>query len=404
MLDSERIALKIRKMRPSLTLGLKSLVSERQRAGLPVYDFGLGETKGQLNPRIREAGERAFREEHTMYSDPAGLPDLRQAILRWLDLEKSYGIEDVVVSTGAKQSLFNIFLAICNPGDTMFFDAAPWVSYEPLALTATAAPVLVLPKHDEHMKVTARDLERNLERRPHARAFLVNNPCNPTAQLYDEREINDLLDVCARREVYFILDRLYWRILFDGRKFPEPRIDERTKRWLIQVDGLSKNWRRTGGLRIGWTVAPRDVSAAMINLQSHYTAGPAVPTQRAALAALDIPYDDEMVRDLQKKRDLLRREAEGIPHVNVWPTPATFYSFWDVRGTFGRATPEGGLIASSDDLAEYLVRHAGVVTASGKAFFQDGYLRLSFATPDEEIVAGMRAAREALAALGAQQA
>jgi aspartate aminotransferase len=283
----------------------------------------------------------------------------------------------------------------------VLFDAAPWVSYQPLATMAYAFPVMVLPlvKRDGRLKVTPADLARNLDSRPHTKLFLVNSPVNPTGQMYSEDEINALLELCVERKVYFVLDRLYWRIVFDGAAYPEPRVDERTRPWLVQVDGLSKNFRRTGGLRIGWSVGPDDLTKAMINVQSHYTANPSVPTQRAALAAISRPYDPSMVRELEAKRDLLHQCAEGMPHVDIWPTPASFYSFWDVTGCLGKRTPDGRTIRTSDDVAAYLVTHAGVVTASGRAFMQDGYLRLSFATPEEEIRAGMAAAKEALAKL-----
>jgi aspartate aminotransferase len=401
MNPSERLSTKLSKFRPSLTLALKRLVQERVANNLPVFDFGLGETKGPLDIEIRDAGERAFREEHTMYTDPAGLLELRAAVLKWLNLESHYGPENVIVSAGAKQSLFNIFLALCNPADCVLFDACPWVSYQPLATAAYAFPVQVLPikNQDLTLKVTADDLKRNLDMRPHAKLFLLNSPVNPTAQIYSSEEVNSLLGVCAERHVFFVLDRLYWRIVFDGMTYPEPRIDAQTRPWLIQVDGLSKNFRRTGGLRIGWCVAPSDVADAMANLQSHYTAGPATPTQRAALAAITAPYSSDMVVELQAKRDLLRLEAQDMPWVDVWRTPASFYSFWDVRKTFGKKTPQGGTICSSDDLARYLLTEAGVVTASGSGFMQDGYLRLSFATPEDQIIGGMLATRQALSLL-----
>lgn len=401
MHDTERISAKLGKFRPSLTLELKRLVGERADAGLPVYDFGLGETKGDLAPHIREAGERAYREGKTMYGDPAGLPEVREAVLAWLDLRAHYSIQDVVITTGAKQSLFNIFLAICNPADTVLFDAAPWVSYQPLAVAAYAAPIMVLPSAGDanRLKVTPGDLRRNLRMRPHAKLFLLNNPVNPTGQLYSAEEVEALLQVCVEARIYFVLDRLYWRIVFDGVPFPEPRVDAETKPWLIQVDGMSKNFRRTGGLRIGWSVGPGDVTKAMVNLQSHYTSGPAIPTQYSALAAIRRAYDPEMVRDLEAKRNLLLREATDMAHVRVWPTPASFYSFWDVRPTFGKTTPGGEVLRTSDDVAAYLIREAGVVTASGSGFMQDGYLRLSFATPNDTIVEGVRAAKQALARL-----
>jgi len=397
----ERISAKLGKFRPSLTLALKQRVQERLAEGRSVYDFGLGETKGRLDPEIREAGERAVREERTMYTDPAGLRELREAGLQWLGLSDVYGPGNVIICTGAKQALFNIFLAVCNPADAALLEAAPWVSYQPLATAAYAFPVMVLPlgTQREWLKVTREAVERNLDARPHAKLFLLNNPCNPTAQLYTADEVDTMLRVCAERRVYFVLDRLYWRILFDGRRYPEPRIDGQTRPWLIQVDGMSKNFRRTGGIRIGWAVGPDDVLAAMVNLQSHYTSGPATPTQAAALAAIRRPYDPGIVKELQAKRDLLHGEAKDMPHVQIWPTPATFYSFWDVRGCFGKRTPAGSVLQNADDVAAYLLEAAGMITASGAAFMQKGYLRLSFATPDEDIIHGMRAARRALTAL-----
>ncbi|UCF19992.1 MAG: aminotransferase class I/II-fold pyridoxal phosphate-dependent enzyme [Gemmatimonadota bacterium] len=398
MNECDRISAKLGKFRPSLTLELKRLASERQQLGLQVFDFGLGETKGELAPHIREAGERAYREGQTMYGDPAGLPELRQAVLDWLGLAGEYTTENVVITAGAKQSLFNIFLAVCNPADVVLFDAAPWVSYQPLATSAYASPVMVLPRAgtENHLKICPEDLRRNLKMRPHAKLFLLNNPVNPTGQLYEAEELEALLQICVEHQIYFILDRLYWRLVFDGHEYPDPRLDAETKRWVIQVDGLSKNFRRTGGIRIGWSVGPSDVTRAMVNLQSHYTAGPAVPTQHSALAAIRNAYDPELRSDLQRKRDLLQSEAKALPYVGVWPTPASFYSFWDVRATLGKRTPEGSTICTSDDLAWHLIQSAGVVTGSGAAFMQDGFLRISFATPDEQIVGGVCAARAAL--------
>lgn len=399
--ECDRISAKLSKFRPSLTLALKHVAEERRSQGLPVYDFGLGETKGELSRYIRDAGESSFREGNTMYADPAGIPELRQAVLEWLGLNGHYDTGNVVITAGAKQSLFNIFLAICNPADTVLFDAAPWVSYQPLATAAYADPIMVLPRAgtSNHLKVSPDDLRRNLKMRPHAKLFLLNSPVNPTGQLYSADEVEALLRVCVEQRIFFVLDRLYWRLVFDDKAYPEPRIDEETKPWLIQVDGISKNFRRTGGLRIGWSVAPGDVTRAMISLQSHYTSGPAVPTQHAALAAIARPYDPELRSDLQRKRDLLLKEAEALPYAEVWPTPASFYSFWDMRATFGKRTPDGKVIATSDDVADYLVRSAGTITGSGAAFMQDGFLRVSFATPDDHIVQGVRAAAAALAGL-----
>lgn len=396
-----RLSNKLEHFRPSFTLELKRIVQERLGAGLPVYDFGLGETKGDLAARIGEAGARAFHEGRTQYADPAGLPEVREAVLQWLALEAHYGSENVMITSGAKQALFNVMLAVCNPGDAVLFDAAPWVSYLPQAAAASTRHVVVQPKAGDknYLKITGEDLRLTLKQEPGAKVFLLNSPVNPTGQVYSADEVEALLQVCVEHGVYFLLDRLYWRLMFDGVEYPEPRVDEETKPWLIQVDGLSKNFRRTGGIRIGWSVAPTDVTRAMINLQSHYTSGPAVPTQHAALAGIACPYSDELRDDLQHKRDLLLREAPKLKGAEVWPTAGAFYSFWDVRALIGKRAPDGSTIRGSDDVAAYLLREAGVVTASGAAFEQDGYLRISFATPDDHITGGVAAAAKAFGQL-----
>jgi len=400
MTDRPRIAGRAGRHPPSLTLELKRIAAELAARGRPVWDFGLGETKGDLAPHIRDAGSRAFLDEHTQYGNPAGLLELRQAALRWLDLGE-YGTDDVVITGGAKQGLFNVFLALCSPGDTVLVDSAPWVSYLPMIDAAGARAQVVQPAAGarNHLKTSAADLGREFDAHPGARLFLINSPVNPTGQVYTAAELEALLAVCVERRAFFVLDRLYWRLVFDGAEFPPPRVDAETKPWLIQVDGLSKNFRRTGGIRIGWTIAPTDLTHAMVNLQSHYTSGPPIPTQLAALAGISKPYDPELRNDLERKRNLLRDATCRIPQLSVWPTAGAFYSFWDVRSCFGKETPNGTPINSSSDLARYLLDSAGVVTAPGSAFCQEGYLRISFATPDDHITNGARAVGEALAAL-----
>lgn len=402
MRQHQRLSSKLYKIRTSLTLELKRISDERIQAGLPVHDFGLGETKGRLSSHLKEAGEEAFRNERTMYGDPAGIPELRDAVLEWLGLSAEYSRENVIITAGAKQSIFNVFLSVCNPGDVILLEGAPWVSYAPLAHMSYSTPIMVLPlekKDDNFLKVTPKDLERNLDLRPEARLFLLNSPCNPTGQLYSKEEVDALLKICVERKVFFVLDRLYWKIVFDGGDYPEPKIDDETKLWLIQIDGMSKNFRRTGGLRIGWAVGPSDVTRAAINLQSHYTSGPPIPTQRTALAAITADYDDEMVKELEERRNQLISLASDIPHLKVYPTPASFYSFWDVRGAFGKKTPSGDVLNNSDDVAQYLTLEHGVITASGSGFFHDGYLRLSFHNSAETIDGGMRAAKVAFESL-----
>ncbi|RMG40478.1 MAG: aminotransferase class I/II-fold pyridoxal phosphate-dependent enzyme [Candidatus Dadabacteria bacterium] len=398
---SNRLSGKTHKFGTSRCLMAKVMVMERKSKGLPVYDFGLGEAKGEVAEFIREAGKKAFDAQHTGYVDPAGIPELRKAILKWLNIEEHYSKEEVVVNVGAKAGLFNVFLALSDPGDVILMDTAPWVSYRPMAYCCAATPVNVRPSRgtDNYLKITAQDLEDAIKRHPNARLFLLNNPCNPTAQLYSAEEIEELLQLCVKNRIFFVLDRLYWKTVFDGKNFPEPRIDQQTKPWLIQIDGFSKNWRSVGGLRVGWTIAPPDVAKAMVNIQSHITSGTATTSQYAALEALSHEYDFEMRDDLQQKRDLFQKYARKIPYINIFPSPASFYSFWEISKVFGMKTPNGIVLNNSDDVAEFLLRDYGVATLSGSAFLHDGFLRLCFHIPKEEIEKGLQATRMAFESL-----
>lgn len=393
MRKRERISAKLTKFGPSLTLQLKKEAEARRARGEKVYDFGLGETRGSpLEPTILEAAVKAFESEFTGYAEPAGIPELRRQVLDWIPGARDvYDEENVVISNGAKQSLFNVFLATCNPGDIVLFDSAPWVSYAPMANMAYATPIQVLPLSGKasRLKVAPRDLERNLRMRPHAKLFLLNNPVNPTGQMYSQDEVDELLRVCVNYGIYMLLDRLYWRLVYDGEEYPEPNADAEARRWLIQVDGMSKNFSKAGGLRIGWTVAPTDVVRAMVNLQSHYTSGPPTPLQYAALAAISNPYRGWLRAELQAKRDIMRECAADIPGVEVWPTQAAFYSFWDIEDLMASVGK------SADGIARDLAK-AGVIVSSGSSFMQDGFLRLSFATTEDQVRGGMAAAKKAI--------
>lgn len=398
--ETRRLSNRLNNLRPSCTLELKEISNTRIAEGLPVYDFGLGENSYDLPDSLIKSATDAMESGNTGYIAPSGMPELRSKILEWLNLQNKYTSKNVIVSCGAKQAILNAFLAICNPEDVVLLAVAPWISYGPIALCASATPVQVLPKDQISMKITKDDLLKAFADNPRRKIFLLNNPCNPTGQLYTEKEVNELLNICVDHGVYFILDRLYWKVLFDGRSYPEPAINKHTKPWLIQIDGLSKNFYKLGGMRVGWSVAPSDLSEAMDNLQSHHSSGTAVPSQHVALEVLSEDYNSVQLQDLQKKRDIIIGAAQTMPYVKVAETQGSYYSFWDVRAVFGKQTPAGTIINNSDDMAHYLINSFGVVTSSGKAFGQDGFLRLSFAIPEESVLAGMGAMREALESLG----
>jgi aspartate aminotransferase len=396
-----RLADRMEDMPESITLAAKHIAQVRRSKNLPVYDFGLGEAKGEVDDLIVEAACTAIQEHKTGYVHPGGIPELREAILRWLSVEEHYSIDNVVVSVGAKQAIYNIFLAILNPGDSVLLDAAPWVSYAPMIQACSAVPVSIKPRLGEknRLKISPKDLEEKLLEYPHAKALLVNSPCNPTGQLYTQEEINELLHICVEHEVFFILDRLYWKTLFEVDEYPQPELSSKTLPWLIQIDGLSKNWCGVGGLRVGWSVASQDISATMTNLQSHITSGTATPGQHAALAVLNQEYNDHMQQSLKKKQALFFELANAIDGIDPLPSQGAFYSFWNVEKLFGKTTPDGTVLQDSEDLTNYLIQEAGVITVPGKAFLLEGYLRTCFHIPEDEIKAGLAATKKAVDAL-----
>lgn len=395
----ERLASRFDGLGPSCTLELKATARNRIARNLPVYDFGLGENSFPLPDGLLESAVKCIRSGNTGYADPSGIAELRDKILEWMNLEDQYQRHNVIVSCGAKQAILNVFLAVCNPGDVILTAVAPWVSYGPIAQCASATAIQVTPNSSNSLKVSRKELLEAFTKHPKTRVFLLNNPCNPTGQLYSEQEVNELLELCVDHNVYFMLDRLYWKIVFDGKKYPEPEINEHTKPWLIQIEGLSKNFCKLGGLRVGWSIAPSDVSELMTILQSHHSSGTAVSSQEIALEVLSREYNSDLLTALQRNRDLLKKCADSIQHLKVCNTQGAYYSFWDVRATFGKKTSSGAVIKDSQDLAEYLVNEYGVVTAPGKSFGLDGYLRLSFAIAVETIEPGMAAAKQAFANL-----
>ena len=399
--SSNRISRKVQKVGSSKCLGAKLTVKERREKGLKVYDFGLGEAKGITPDFILQAGTSAFLGNHTGYPDAAGILELRQEVLRWLELENTYRKENVTISVGAKQAILNVILAVCDSGDVAFFDTAPWVSYRPMSICSGVTPVCIQPSKGKanNLKITAEDLKRELQIHPHAKMLLINSPCNPTGQIYTTKELDELAEVCAENKLFFVLDRIYWKSVFDGKDFPTPTITEKTRPWLIQVDAISKSWRSVGGLRVGWCVAPKDVSTAMQGIQSHITSGTASVSQYAALAALREEYVLEMRNSLQSNLNLLREALPKIPLIEALPTEGGFYSFWDVTQTFGKKTPAGDIIENSDDFTQYLVESEGVVVLSGSAFLQNGYVRICFHVPEKELLEGLEAISRAVAAL-----
>lgn len=393
-----RLSNKMESLSESRCLVAKRKVLERKARGLPVYDYGLGEARGAVPALLKRAAVKSIEDEHTGYIEAGGLPELRSAVVEWLGLEDHYCADNVLISVGAKQALFNIFLAVCDPGDAVLLDSTHWVSYAPMIHACSSTPISLSPEAGaaNYLKISPKDVEQALALNSNVRALLINSPNNPTGQVYSQEEIDAFVDICSSHKIFLILDRIYWKTLFISGDYPEPVITPENKPWIIQVDAISKSWRSLGGLRVGWTVGPEDLTDVMVKMQSHLTSGTATPGQYAALAGIQAPYDPEMQTDLTNKKELFYNLACELPLVTPFPTQGGFYSFWDIHNVFGKKTTDGTVLHGSDDVCEYLINEAGVVTIPGTAFDIEGYLRTCFGVDTEQIEQGMVAAADAL--------
>lgn len=379
-------------------LELKQVALKRAALGAPIFDFGLGDPFGPIATDVKQAALSAIRRERTRYTHPSGLEQLRSAVLEWFGVADEYTVNDVVISSGAGHSLLALMLAICDPEDCVLLPSTVGPSYCSLVqIAGTRFAVVSSPDDVKHgFKLQANQLIEALSAEPRARMLILSSPCNPTGQIYSEDELTTLLRICADHSVYLVLDRRSWKISFDSYHFQAPRIDQDLKPWLVHVDSLSNNFAHSSGFRVGWSVAPPDVSEALSIMQSHCGGAASTPSQYAAASALEQGVDEDEMLELEHKRWLFHEVSSSIPEVAYLPTQGTFFSFWDIRAVLEVWENNSGEQKTSEDFAEYLLESFGIVVVPGTAFRCDGFVRLSFAVPDDTIRKGIPLLQEAV--------
>ena len=367
--------------------------------GIDVINLSVGEPDFNTPDHIKEAAKRAIDENFTFYTPVPGYMSLRKAIADKLKNENGldYAPEQIVVSGGAKQSLCNVILSVINPGDEVIIPTPAWVSYVEMVKLAEGTNVLVPASIEQDFKVTPAQLEAAIT--PKTRMVLICSPSNPTGSVYTKEELKGLVDVLAKYpDVLVLADEIYEHINFTGEftslgSFPE--IADRT----IIVNGVSKAYAMTGW-RIGFIAAPLWVAKATNKLQSQYTSGASSIAQKAAEAAYVGPQDciEEMRVAFQRRRDLVVSLAREIPGIKVNEPQGAFYLFPEVSSYFGKKYGDK-VINNAADLAMYLLEEGHVATVDGEAFCLPGYIRLSYATSDDNIREAMRRIKDALAKL-----
>lgn len=390
---------RVQSLSPSQTLAMSQKSNELKAQGIDVINLSVGEPDFNTPDHIKEAAKRAIDENFTFYTAVPGYLSLRKAIADKLKNENGldYAPEQIVVSGGAKQSLCNVILSVINPGDEVVIPTPAWVSYVEMVKLAEGTNVLVPASIEQDFKVTPEQLEAAIT--PKTRMVLICSPSNPTGSVYSKEELKGLVEVLAKYpDVLVLADEIYEHINFTGEftslgSFPE--IADR----VIIVNGVSKAYAMTGW-RIGFIAAPLWVAKATNKLQSQYTSGASSIAQKAAEAAYVGPQDciEEMRVAFQRRRDLVVSLAREIPGIKVNEPQGAFYLFPEVSSYFGKKYGDK-VINNAADLAMYLLEEGHVATVDGEAFCLPGYIRLSYATSDDNIREAMRRIKEALAKL-----
>lgn len=389
----------IQSLSPSATLAMSQKSNELKAQGVDVINLSVGEPDFNTPDHIKDAAKRAIDENFTFYTPVPGYMSLRKAVSRKLKEENGvdYAPEQIVVSNGAKQALCNVILASINPGDEVLIPTPAWVSYVEMVKLARGTNVLVPTTLEDNFKITPGRLEAAIT--PRTRMVLLCSPSNPTGSVYSRDELQALVDVIAKYpDIIVLSDEIYEHINFTGSftslaSFPE--IADRT----VIINGVSKAYAMTGW-RIGYCAAPLWLAKAVNKLQSQYTSGCSSIAQKAAEAAYDGPQDcvHEMCEAFRRRRDLVVELARQIPGLECNEPQGAFYLFPRVTSFLGKSDGTT-TVNTSGELALYLLDKAHVATVDGAAFCLDGYIRLSYATSDDNIREAMRRIGEALAKL-----
>lgn len=374
-----KLSQRVQRIKPSPTLAVTARAAEMRAAGHDVIGLGAGEPDFDTPQHIKDAAVKALDEGFTKYTPVGGTPGLKDAIAAKFKRDNGldYSADQILVSSGAKHSLFNLMQALLNDGDEVVIPAPYWVSYPAMVLLAGGKPVFVETSIDDEFKVSPDKLAAAIT--PRTRLVMLNSPSNPSGKAYSKAELAALGEVLQQHpDVLISSDDIYEHILWTDEPFCNivnacPELYERT----VVVNGVSKAYSMTGW-RIGFVGGPADLVKAMTKIQSQSTSGAASVSQRAAEAALngDQGCVRDMTRAFKQRHDVVFEGLNAIAGVRCLPSDGTFYAYPDVRDIVSRRSD----VSDDTQLAEMLIEKAGVAMVPGSAFGTPGYLRLSFAT------------------------
>ena len=387
---------RLNRLSESATIAMARKSRELKNQGVDVIGLSLGEPDFFTPDFIKKAAEDAIAQNYTKYMAVNGYEDLREAISHKFkrDNNLEYSIDQIVVSTGAKQSIANVVMSVVNPGDEVIIPAPFWVTYEEIVKMAEGVPVILEASIDNDFKISAAELSAAINER--TRLMIYSSPCNPTGSVYSEAELSELANVIAQHpNLVVISDEIYEHINFVGHHTSLAQFST-VYNQVVTINGVSKAFAMTGW-RLGYIGAPKWIADACTKIQGQFTSGASSISQRAAMAAVlaDPSVTHEMREAFRKRRELVLEKLNEIPGVIANVPEGAFYVFPDISAFFGLSFKDYK-INDANDLSLYLLSEANVALVTGAAFGAPKCIRLSYAASDEELIEALRRIKDAL--------
>lgn len=383
------IADRLNRISPSQTIAITQKARALKAEGRDIISLSAGEPDFDTPQNVKDAAIRAIEAGQTKYTDVAGTPALRSAVAARLnaDFGTDYRPEEIVVSNGGKQVIFNVFLSTLAVGDEVIIPAPAWVSYPDIVELADGRPVVVPTLPANGFKMTGDELRAAIT--PRTKWIVLNSPCNPTGAAYSHAELRALCDVLLEHpRIWILTDDIYAKLVYDGFVSPtvvqvEPKLRDRT----VTMNGVSKAYAMTGW-RIGFSAAPVELTKALIKLQGQSTSNPCSIAQAAALEAVSGPQDfiGEMVKVYQERRDLVVGMLNQASGLTCARPEGAFYVFPSIEALIGKTTSSGQLIDSDEAFVTALLEETGVAAVHGSAFLMAGFFRISYATDTASLI------------------
>jgi aspartate aminotransferase len=393
------LADRMKTLAPSPTLAMQAKAKAMRAQGIDVISFGAGEPDFDTPARIKEAARRALDKGHTKYTEVGGIPELRAAVCQKFKRDNGldYAPDEVIISCGAKHTLFNIFMALLNAGDEVLIPSPYWVSYPEQVRLLGAVPVSVVTH-----EATGFDLDPAAVRSavtPKTKLIILDSPGNPTGAVFSRDALAAVAQLAVERDLWVVSDECYEALTYEGRHLSIASLSPEVKARTITVNTCSKAYAMTGW-RIGYAAGPKPVIKAMTDVQSQVTSNPTSIAQWAAVEGLSGPQDEvaKMAGEFDRRRHVIVDGLNAIPEVSCVMPKGAFYAFPNVSGLFGLRAP-GGVLRGSADVCAFLLDEARIATVAGVDFGSDAHIRLSYATGLESIEEGLSRMSKAVRAL-----